>query len=79
LPHNYNNREKITRITVPKLIIHGEDDRLVPFSMGQRLYKEAKPPKSFFPVNGADHNDTYIIGGKEYFKTLSEFIKDSKN
>jgi fermentation-respiration switch protein FrsA (DUF1100 family) len=78
LPHNYNNQKKIARITVPKLIIHGEDDRLVPFSMGQKLYKEAKPPKSFLPVRGADHNDTYILGGKEYFDTLTEFIKNPK-
>ena len=78
LPHNYNNQKNIASIAVPKLIIHGEDDSLVPFSMGQKLHENARPPKLFLPVKGADHNDTYILGGKKYFQTLNEFIQDSK-
>ncbi|MBW2615965.1 MAG: alpha/beta hydrolase [Deltaproteobacteria bacterium] len=78
LPPHYNNLEKITRINVPKLIIHGEKDEIVPFSMGQKLYHAAQAPKSFYPIKNAGHNDTYVLGGKKYFDTLSAFVKDSK-
>ena len=78
LPPHYNNLKKITRISVPKLIIHGENDDIVPFSMGQRLYHESTPPKYFFPIKGAGHNDTYLMGGKKYFETLARFVKESK-
>ena len=78
LPPHYNNLEKIARINVPKLIIHGETDEIVPFSMGQKLYHAAKTPKYFYSIKNAGHNDTYVLGGKNYFDTLAAFVKDSK-
>ncbi len=78
LPPHFNNIEKITQITVPKLIIHGENDEIVPFSMGQKLYQTSKSPKYFYRIKGAGHNDTYIIGEKEYFENLAAFVKNLK-
>jgi fermentation-respiration switch protein FrsA (DUF1100 family) len=78
LPPHYNNLEKIGRITVPKLIVHGEDDDIVPFSMGKEIYNTSQPPKYFFSIKNAGHNDTYIVGGKKYFETLAAFVKDRK-
>ena len=78
LPPHYNNLKKIKGITVPKLIIHGETDEIIPFSMGQRLYRAACVPKYFFPISGAGHNDTYFVGGKRYFQIFSDFAKNSR-
>lgn len=76
LPAHFNNLEKITQINVPKLIIHGENDEIVPFSMGQKLYNTAKFPKYFYRIKGAGHNDTYIVGEKAYFENLTAFVKN---
>lgn len=78
LPPHYNNLEKIRAVTVPKLIIHGEIDEIVPFSMGQRLYQTASDPKYFLPIRGAGHNDTYFVGGNRYFQIFSDFAKNSR-
>jgi fermentation-respiration switch protein FrsA (DUF1100 family) len=78
LPANYNNLEKIKNISIPKLIIHGDNDELVPFSMGEKLFEEAGEPKYFYPIKGAGHNDTYLVGGREYVGILNEFIRYSK-
>jgi fermentation-respiration switch protein FrsA (DUF1100 family) len=78
LPANYNNIEKIKKISIPKLIIHGESDRIIPFSMGEKLFEEAGEPKYFYPIKGAGHNDTYLVGGQQYMDTLGKFIRDSK-
>ena len=78
LPPHYNNLRKIKGITVPKLIIHGDTDEIIPFSMGQRLYRAANVPKYFFPIRGAGHNDTYFVGGKRYFQIFSDFAKTSR-
>jgi fermentation-respiration switch protein FrsA (DUF1100 family) len=78
LPAHYNNLKKITRVNVPKLIIHGEDDEIVPFKMGEQLYNTAQSPKYFFPIIGAGHNDTCVVGGNKYFEILSAFVKDSR-
>jgi fermentation-respiration switch protein FrsA (DUF1100 family) len=79
LPANYNNLGKIGHIKVPKLIVHGEEDNLVPFRMGRDLFEKANDPKSFFPIRGAGHNDTYMMGGDLYFRAIVNFIKDSKS
>lgn len=76
LPPNYNNLKKIARIDVPKLIIHGTDDHIVPYSMGEKLFAAAKAPKFFFPLKGADHNDTYFKDPRKYFKIVSAFARD---
>lgn len=78
LPPNYNNLEKISGIKVPKLIIHGDGDEIVPFYMGERLFDAAKEPKYFYRLEGAGHNDTYIIGGRKYFQAFASFARDSK-
>lgn len=75
LPAHYNNLKKIEHITVPKLIIHGNMDEIIPFSMGERLFQAAPEPKVFHAVKGAGHNDTWVIGGKKYFETLAKFIR----
>ncbi|HUU81482.1 MAG TPA: alpha/beta hydrolase [Acidobacteriota bacterium] len=78
LPPHYHNRERLGRVIVPKLIIHGRDDEIVPFSMGEELYDIASEPKYFFPIARAHHNDTYLVGGKTYFEKLSAFVRDSR-
>ncbi len=74
VPANFNNLEKIKNISVPKLIIHGDADEMIPFSMGERLFKEAAEPKQFYAVKGAGHNDTYVVGGEEYREVLRAFV-----
>ena len=77
LPAHYNNLEKIAQVNVPTLFIHGDDDEIVSFSMGQKLYQAAKDPKYFYPIKGAGHNDTYFVGGNTYFENIAAFAKDS--
>jgi len=78
LPAHYNNLERIDHITIPKLIIHGREDEIVPFSMGEKLFEAAKVPKYFFPVKDAGHNDTFIVGGRRYFETIASFAYHSR-
>ncbi len=79
MPVHYDNLKKIAAIRVPKLVIHGKRDEIVPFHMGERLYQAAPKPKRFFPVKGGGHNDTYLIGGRKYFETISAFAKTDWN
>lgn len=73
LPENFDNRRKIAALEKPVMVIHGERDEIVPFRMGEELYRLAPEPKSFYPIPGAGHNDTYFVGGKTYFDRLSAF------
>jgi pimeloyl-ACP methyl ester carboxylesterase len=45
----------IRRTHQPVLVMHSEADRWVPFSHGQRLYREANAPKRFVRLDGGHH------------------------
>ena len=78
VPANYNNLEKIGRIHIPIFIIHGDQDEIVPFQMGQSLFKAAQEPKYFLELSGAGHNDTYVKGGEDYFRAFTTFVKNGR-
>jgi len=75
----YDNLGKIDKIRVPVLIIHGENDEIIPVDMSRRLFAAASEPKELYIIPGAHHNDTYLVGGEVYFERLAAFIhgKDS--
>ena len=74
LPDHYENSSKIADVSVPKLIVHGRNDEIVPLKMGKELFAVAKGDKIFLPIDGAGHNDTYIIGGEAYLDAITDFI-----
>ena len=65
---------KISRVTAPLLFFHGNHDEIVPFELGRRLYEAANQPKEFVTLDGAGHNDTYLVGGADYFRKVVSFI-----
>ena len=75
LAHGFDTGKKISRVHAPLLIIHGDADEIVPFSQGQAVFEEANPPKQFWPVPGAHHNDLLYTAGPEYGKRLRAFYE----
>ena len=74
----FANLEKMPRLKVPLLVIHGSLDSLLPCSMGERLYQAAPQPKRFWPVAGADHHNLRFCAGSEYIARLRRFFKDCR-
>ena len=70
----YDSLSKIGAIHVPLLILHGDQDEVVPYAQGRRLFAAANEPKRYFTIVGARHNDTYVIGGAAYFDALRTFL-----
>jgi fermentation-respiration switch protein FrsA (DUF1100 family) len=70
----YDVVEKIKSLKVPLLVLHGDQDEVVPFSQGRRVFEAAPQPKEFYTIRGAHHNDSYISGGEPYFAALKNFI-----
>lgn len=69
----YRNNQKIKKVHAPLLIIHGTKDEVIPYWHGKRLYELANPPKSFFSVEGAGHNNIQLIAGKTYWNAILKF------
>lgn len=71
---HFDSAKSIIKVTCPKLVIHGVQDEIIPFRLGKRLYEIAPPPKSFYAVPGAAHNDLIWIAGTEYSRQLKLFL-----
>ena len=68
---------KAPKLKLPKLFLHGDRDEVVPFDLRRKLYEAASDPKSFHIIQGAGHNDTYIMGGRDYYNALDGFITEA--
>lgn len=75
LKGKFNSLSKIPFLKVPLLILHGDEDELVPYGLGKTLFAGANEPKEFFTIRGAHHNDTYEVGGNAYVEAIRQFIK----
>jgi len=72
-----NSIDKISKIRVPLLVIHGTRDEIVPIRLGRKLFAAANEPKEFYEITSADHNDTFIAGGTEYFERVRKFVRNA--
>jgi hypothetical protein len=70
----YDNLAKVPRITLPRLILHGTRDELVPYRMGERLRDASTPPAAFLAVQGAGHNDIFDVDPEGAYGALFAFI-----
>jgi uncharacterized protein len=61
---------RITAIGTPLLIIHGEEDRVVPVEHGRRILAAAREPKRGVFIPHADHNDLYAYGLADHVRTF---------
>lgn len=66
--------DRLPHLSLPKLIIHGDQDDTIPLELGRQVFEAAKPPKFLYVIKGADHNNTYHVGGEPYFQRFAEFI-----
>lgn len=79
LKTRFDSLSKIRDIRVPLLCIHGTQDTVVPFALGQRLFEAAHEPKTFYPIPGADHHNTYEVAGPAYFGKLTRFLQTAES
>jgi len=72
LKDKYESDKKIKNIKSPILIMHGKVDKIVPFSMGNKMYELANTPKySYF----SEYDDHMMEYNENLLKALKEFIK----
>ena len=72
----YDSLSKMRGIHSPVMMVHGDQDDLVPIELARELFDATNEPKRFHTIKGAAHNDTYWVGGDAYFDALRRFIED---
>ena len=72
LKDKFESYKKINKITIPVFIIHGKVDKIVPYTMGKKMYELANEPKYFFSQEYGDHMVDY---DEKLLSDLKKFIE----
>lgn len=71
----FNNSQKIKKVTCALLIMHGEDDILIPPQEAELNYQQAgSKSKALQILEGVGHNDILMAPDNAYFKCLQGFF-----
>ena len=67
--------ESVRSITMPTLIIHGDADQVIPYSMGREVYaSSASADKRFITIRGGKHNNMVEQYGSDIDTPLRAFL-----
>jgi fermentation-respiration switch protein FrsA (DUF1100 family) len=59
----FRSLDVIQTVKAPILILHGTDDRIIPFGFGEQLYTAAPEPKRLVRIEGGGHTRNLEQGG----------------
>ena len=71
-----NSADKIKTVTVPKLFIHSQEDEIVPYQLGRKLFDAAPEPKEFLTIRGG-HNDAALEDKTRYWQGIENFLQEN--
>ena len=72
---NYSTtKEAVAKLTMPALVLHGDEDKAVPFEWGVEL-AETLPTSRFVRFDGAGHN-FFVAYGDEARQIVGDFVRE---
>ena len=75
LKDKFENYKKVKNINSPILVMHGEIDQIVPFSMGKKIYEMANEPKySYFTKydnHMMEYDEKLVLALNSFLKSLN--------
>ena len=74
--NHYDSISRIRQLDVPVLVLHGDQDEIVPIDQGRKLYRAANQPKRFQVLEGAAHNNTFEVAPEQYWGTIEAFLAE---
>lgn len=74
LKAHFYNEKKIAEVKCPIFLAHGTRDEFVPYNMMGRLARRATAPHVVYPIEGADHNTIFRVGGSGLMQKFGEFL-----
>ena len=65
---------RVKELSAPVLIVHCNQDPVIPIAMGQRVYDLAHQPKYFLEINATCHEKASLYAPTKYRIGLQEFL-----
>ncbi len=70
----FNSVSKLAKVKSPLIVIHGDQDQILPSSMGREIYASAPSGRGFFLIPGAGHNDLIERSEGRFFEHVRDFL-----
>ncbi|MBL8384110.1 MAG: alpha/beta fold hydrolase [Burkholderiales bacterium] len=67
--------ERMRRVAIPTLIMHGTADSVIPHAMADELYRAASEPKRLVKFEGASHSGIAWAAYDRYREAVGEFVR----
>jgi fermentation-respiration switch protein FrsA (DUF1100 family) len=67
---DYLNEAKL-----PVLVMHGRRDQVIPFRLGEELYRELRVPKEMLVSEQSGHSEIPVMESARYYDTVGSFIR----
>ncbi len=67
-------RDHVRKVRCPVLVIHSQDDEIIPFHHGEAIYAAAPEPRTLLRLRGL-HNDAFLRDGRTYTLGLQAFLR----
>ena len=74
ITQRFDSANKVGRVRMPMLVVHGSDDSLIRPELGRALFERAPAPKRFVLVEGGTHYNTNGLGQQRYREALRELF-----
>ena len=75
LNQRFDTLDKVGKLKIPVLFIHGTWDKKVPYQMSQQLFDKALQPKFLQLIEGGEHSNNGGIAWVEYRDALNAFVQ----
>jgi fermentation-respiration switch protein FrsA (DUF1100 family) len=66
----------LNEANLPVLVMHGKQDQVIPYELGQRLFEGLRVPKEMFSCETAGHCEIASAESQRYYDTVTRFIKN---
>lgn len=65
---------KLARVSVPVMVVHCANDPVIPYALGEEVFRLARDPKEFFRVESYCHEEASVVAPDAYRAKLRGFL-----
>ncbi len=70
----YPVKDYVKQLSSPLLVVHSQQDEIIPFDMGQSIFTAAPEPKEMMELSG-DHNGGFLLSRDRYQAAIGKFLE----
>lgn len=76
--YRYDTLAAVGHVDCPVLVVHSTDDEIVPYELGERIFRAAPEPKEMVAISGG-HNGGFLVSTERYVNGVDAFLATHLN